>query len=150
MCLDHDENSRSFGKWLLKIGSDHATPPDSLNQNKSGSITIPNYMICCGEEQLINDIYGSIKPFHSTPAQYLYEHVILAPLNERIHLLNNLVLKFLPGLERIFNSADSQIVELGAQHEMRDIPLEFLHSLNASGIPLAHLVLKIGSPVLIL
>jgi PIF1-like helicase len=153
MHLHHDELSQLFAQWLLEIGSSNTTPspPQCLNQNKLMSIKFPNHMLCRGEEDLIEAIYGSIKFQTLSPSsKYFYERVILAPLNEQVQFLNNHVLNLLPGDECVFNSADSQSFEPGAQHDMHEVPLEFLHTLNVSSIPLAHLVLKISCPIIIL
>jgi hypothetical protein len=67
-----------------------------------------------------------------------------------VRALNKTILDLLPGLERSFHSADSYSIESPSQIQNRDILVEFLHTLNVSGLPVSHLCLKIGCPILIL
>jgi hypothetical protein len=41
-------------------------------------------------------------------------------------------------------------MESGTQHSLNMVPVEFLNSLNASGLPLANLKLKLGCPIILL
>jgi hypothetical protein len=54
------------------------------------------------------------------------------------------------GDEHVFHSADSYNIESPSQEQNTCIPIEFLHDLNVSGLPIAQLQLKIGCPVIIL
>ena len=84
------------------------------------------------------------------PPQFFRERAILAPRNIDIRNLNNTILRLFPGDEREYCSADTYTMETPTEHINNDIPVEFLHSLNASGLPVAHLRLKKGCPVMIL
>ena len=50
----------------------------------------------------------------------------------------------------MYASADTQVIEPGMQHSPNVVPVEFLNSLNASGLPLANLELKSGCPIILL
>ena len=52
------------------------------------------------------------------------------------------------GNELTFHSADSIMREGGVDSEF-EYPVEYLNSINLSGMPLAKLKLKIGAPVMI-
>jgi ATP-dependent DNA helicase PIF1 len=54
----------------------------------------------------------------------------------------------LPGETRIYRSADR--AELEGEEENNVYSQEFLHGLNASGLPLHNLELKEGAPVMLL
>jgi PIF1-like helicase len=149
MCLDNDASSVSFAKWLLDIGHRNGCLP--MDQNKPLSMRIPNHMLCQDEEDLIDSIYGSINDRVMSPSpDYFYERVILAPLNDSVRLLNATVLECLRGEQRVYDSADCQTAENGVQQQMHDLPIKFLHSLNASGLPIAHLNLQLGCSIIIL
>ena len=55
-----------------------------------------------------------------------------------------------PGYEHTYTSANSYTMESPTAHENNDMPMEFLHSLNTSGLPITHLTLKVGCPIIIL
>jgi ATP-dependent DNA helicase PIF1 len=61
--------------------------------------------------------------------------------------LNHTILQKFPGVERVFHSADS--VANDSDGELL-YPPEYLNSINCSGLPLAHLALKVGCPVMVL
>lgn len=65
--------------------------------------------------------------------------------------LNKTVLQDFPGQERLFYSVD-EIPNNTPDEEAGQImyPVEYLNSINCSGLPLSHLTLKIGCPVMIL
>ena len=56
----------------------------------------------------------------------------------------------MPGADTIFYSADSIESEPGADSEQESIPVEFLQSLEASGLPSGELHLKPGCPLILL
>jgi ATP-dependent DNA helicase PIF1 len=81
---------------------------------------------------------------------FFQQRAILAPTNNEIRKLNATILASLPGEERTYTSADSYTIENPLGNQNPNIPLEFLHSLNASGLPVAHLRLKLGCPIILL
>lgn len=64
--------------------------------------------------------------------------------------INGKALGKFPGIETVYPSADSAVTEGGADGNDIHHPLEYLNSINASGLPLAKLKLKIGAPIMIL
>ncbi len=107
-------------------------------------------MICANQDDLIQSLYGT--SWHmSTPAlEYFYSRVLLAPLNNNVHKLNAHILRLFPGDVCTFPCADTQVIERGAEHSANVVPVEFLNSLNASGLPVATLELKQGCPIILL
>jgi PIF1-like helicase len=149
MCVENDPTSHSFAQWLLDIG--HGNAGAETEQNWPRSVEIPHNMVCRDEDDLIDSIYSSMNDsISSLTPDYFQEHVILAPLNDSVHTLNANVLDCQPGEVCVYNSADCQLVEDGKQLHTQDLPIEFLNSLNASGLPVAHLHLKQGCPMIIL
>src|SRR5258708_39030682 len=101
-----------------------------------------------GLEDLIRVIYPNISSLN-LPDQYFSEHIILAPCNPDVHSINEHILGKYPGEEKIHYSADSAEDEEGADHP-EPIPVEYLNYINASGLPLSKLVLKVASPIILL
>jgi hypothetical protein len=147
MRLHANDDSHAFAQWLLDIGHGRST----TGQNMSTSITVPDAMHCRSENLLIQSVYDSMTD-HSRvpPPDYFRDRAILAARNDDVRSLNSTILNHLTGNERMYCSADSYSIESPTEHENNNIPIEFLNSLNASGLPIAHLRLKIGCPIIIL
>ena len=144
MRLDTSDDSHIFAQWLLDIGHGHSTPLPTF-------VTMPDFMCCQNEKNLIASIYGSLKNHHPIPPpQCFRDRAILAGTNNDIRRLNSTILARLPGNERIYISADSYSIESPSQRQNNNILIEFLHSLNASGLPVSHLHLKVGCPIILL
>jgi hypothetical protein len=144
----HDtHDSHLFAQWLLDIGYGRLTS----DKNTSTSITIPQLMHSTSENDLIQWVYGDmINQPHIPPADLFHNRVILALRNDDIRRLNNTILCSLSGEEQTYTSADSYIIDSPDDIINQNIPVEFLHSLNASGLPVAHLHIKLGCPVILL
>ena len=56
----------------------------------------------------------------------------------------------MPGQEFIFHSADSIKTEPGADQDAEPLPVEFLRSMEASGLPPGELHVKPGCPLILL
>jgi ATP-dependent exoDNAse (exonuclease V) alpha subunit len=108
-------------------------------------------MCCSSQNQLIEAVYDNLSPDLPVPTpEYFRDRAILSPRNDDVRALNQNILELLPGDVRSFQSADSYSIESPSMIENRDIPVEFLHTLNASGLPVSNLQLKLGCPILIL
>jgi len=146
MRLNRNDQQTQFAQWLLGLG--HGDTVDA--NTASGSITLPPNIVCTDQADLIRFLYGTT-PHESTPLpQYFYDRVLLAPLNDDVRKLNLHILHLFPGTVCTYISADTQVIEAGTQHSPNMVPVEFLNSLNASGLPLAKLELKPGSPIILL
>jgi hypothetical protein len=139
-----NDSSSSFTQWLLDIGHGRSTSP----ADTSTSITVPDYMRCDTEYDLIASVYGSMTHHpQPPPPDFFRDKAILAARNNDIRSLNSTILTLLPGDERTYFSADSYSIDgPTSADENHNIPVEFLHTLNASGLPIAHLRLKVGCP----
>lgn len=97
---------------------------------------------------LINNLYPNINtPGHDD--SYFLDRMILAPRNADVHHVNSEVVALFPGEETLYHSADSTQTEAGVDNDEL-IPVEFLNTLNASGLPISKLALKIGAPIILL
>ena len=146
MRLNHDPLSEQFAHWLLDVG--RGTTVDA--NTGSGCISIPHNMICTDRDDLIRSLYGMLQHTSFPAPEYFYSRVLLMPLNDDVCKLNAHILRLFPGDVRTFPSADTQVIERGAEHSANVVPVECLNSLNVSGLPIANLELKQGCPIILL
>jgi len=74
------------------------------------------------------------------------ERAILAPKNDSVTSINNKILSMFQAHQQTYLSIDN----LTDQDNVIDIPIEFLNSLNPSGLPPHKLDLKIGAPIILM
>lgn len=76
---------------------------------------------------------------------------ILAPTNDIVDTLNNYIMTLIPCDEKTYLSADSSCSFGENNNSLDDIhTLEFLNTINSSGLPTYELRLKIGVPIMLL
>ena len=138
----------NFAKWQLEVGQGKHT-------NDEGDITLPGNFKC--EENDIDSLIATIYPGISTPdfphpEQYFSERTILSTLNTEVDILNAKVLGKFSGDVQVFFSADSipTSEQSGEEDIMLNYPVEYLNSINCSGLPLSKLKLKEGCPIMVL
>jgi hypothetical protein len=143
MRLGEDQSEREFAEWQLSVGQGDHT-------DDNANITLPDHFRCAENtlESLIETIYPNISNFPHPSDQYFSDHILLSARNEDVHAINSHILNNFPGNEHVYHSADSVGSE-GDEEEFQ-YPVEHLNSMNASGLPLAKLVLKKGCPVMVL
>ena len=98
---------------------------------------------------LISEIYPGLS-HHNNSDQYFSKQNILACTNNNVMDLNTDLLKRFPGEEHMLLRADSVELDDEAINEYQPYPMEYLNSLVSSSLPLAHLALKVGCPVMLL
>jgi hypothetical protein len=141
--LGNDIREREFAQWQLEVGHGQHTDAE-------GNIRLPDHFKCSENtvESLIKTIYPNISEPHAD--EYFKERTILSARNNDVDAMNHDILNEFPGEELIFQSSDSVKNDgLGPGEEFM-YPVEYLNSINASGLPLSKLRLKIGAPVMIL
>ena len=139
------EAEKHFAKWQLDIG--HATFINEL-----GSMKLPDHFKCTENTiaSLIQMIYPGINQLPLPPDQYFAQRTILTSRNDDVDDINSEILKQFPGEEREFLTADS--LKNNGENGNDDLlyVVEYLNSINCSGLPLAKLKLEVGCPVIIL
>jgi hypothetical protein len=136
---------RQFAEWQLRVGHGDFTDP-------SDNITLPDHFHC--PENTVESLIDTIYPGVSTtpqPDQYFANRTILCSRNDDVHELNKKILDSFPGDEKIYLSADS-IPAGDGNGEQGDLmyPVEYLNTIQCSGLPLHKVTLKIGCPVMVL
>src|SRR5882762_5390378 len=92
----------------------------------------------------INAINPHVADPEGKPDQYFLECTILSSKNDAVDDLNSAVLEKFPGEEFTLFGVDK------VKGNQDDYPIEYLNSLNVSGLPLAHLHVKLGCPLMLL
>jgi len=138
----NDAQECEFAKWQLEVGKGHHT-------DEGSNINLPDHFACPENtvSSLIDTIYPRIYDCLQHSDEYFSQWVILACRNDDVDDLNHHVLHKFPGQEQVFHSAD-KVVNEGNEELL--YPAEYLNSINCSGLPLAHLALKVGCPVMVL
>jgi ATP-dependent exoDNAse (exonuclease V) alpha subunit len=133
-----------FANWLLKVGEGQIPTIDGLANN---IIQLPNDIVL--QSQNINDLIQLIYPnlsINSNP-KYLVERAILTPKNVDVYSVNTIIMDQFPGEAVEYLSADAIEEQSNSEYQY---PIEFLNSITIGGLPPHKLVLKKGSPILLL
>ena len=116
---------------------DRGTVPFNVNMR------VPN----C--DTLINFVYPNIEKTVPPPSYFL-NRIILAPRNSDIDDLNTAILHRFPGQQQTFYSADAIETEPNNSTDSDHVPVEYLRSITASGLPPSELHLKPGCSLILL
>ncbi|XP_065368825.1 uncharacterized protein LOC135961256 [Calliphora vicina] len=120
-------NEIEFTEFLKAAGNDQLK---KYPQYGDSIIEIPNRLI--GQKSnIIADVYGDIS--ENILSNRMLNSVILAPTNDACSMVNNDVINRIPGEQKVYHSYDQIISE--NQNENNNYPVEFLNSLNLSGLP---------------
>lgn len=133
-----EAGEKEFSEFLLQIGN--GTFPHS----DSGIIELPTSTI---SEDIIRDIYG--EKFDTPEDVVKFCNVaILAPKNDHCQEINAKILDLIPGETKSYTSVNRLISENDS--EILQFPVEFLDSLELTGLPPNKLNLKVGAIVMLL
>ena len=139
--LGCDVSAEQFSELLLEIGNGEYPVVER-------KITIPSDLglVVTTLSDLIVKIYPDIENIMQKSTEWICERAILTPKNNMAAVINKIILDSFEGIEMEYKSVDSVIQSDDAVH----YPVEFLNSLNPSGFPHHKLVLKVGTPVMLL
>ena len=132
------EGQQEFADWLLHLGNG-TLRSQCMASNDRPFIDIPQE---CLSSSLVEDI------FHDVCEDNIGSRVILTPLNEDSLKMNEKIVQFRPGQEKVYFSADS--VQCDTEEEGHQYPTEFLNSITPSGMPPHKLTLKVGCIIMLL
>ncbi|XP_076038998.1 ATP-dependent DNA helicase Pif1-like [Oratosquilla oratoria] len=127
-----------FANKLVEIGEDKINSCDNRIALRFGNrvSTI---------EAIMESVFDNFESNY-TDMDYLSERAILAAINDDVDSLNNEMLEKISGPIYTYNSIDKAI----DTNEEVNFPVEFLNSLEISGMPPHCLKLKIGAPIILL
>ena len=133
--------ARQFAANLLQVGNG-SVPADEEGRIK---LDFLGTYIVHTQEELITAIYPNIETRLPDP-KWLAERVIMAPKNESVHGLNNILIDRLPGELKVYKSIDTTVEVNDACH----FPSEVLNRQDPPGLPQHELKIKVGCPIMLL
>lgn len=138
-----NSSERWFPEWLLQLGDGRLTNNHRLGEEV---FEIPNRMVLESGQSLTEAVFGAeLSPEH----EHLYaKRAILCPKNEDCLALNTKIIQRLPGDMMSYRSIDS--VKEDDPDDVAKFPVEFLNTLQVSGLPPHQLNLKRGTVILLL
>jgi hypothetical protein len=96
-------------------------------------------------EQLINIVFPNLNT-NLGDSSWLEGRAILTPLNKDVDLINEAMVMRTPGQEVVLRSADS----VDDTQDARSFSVEYCNSLNPTGLPKHQIIVKPGTPVMLL
>ena len=133
-----------FSNWLLQLGNGELEVKHDVSPN---TVKIPKTFYC--DE---NEIIAKVFPTGSINANNVNDFIntaILCPKNEDCTKINeHIVQNIVEGDCKVYHSCDSIQSDEGTDNQL--YPLEFLNSLNPSGLPTHKLILKKNTIVMLI
>jgi ATP-dependent DNA helicase PIF1 len=150
----YNPEAAEFANWILQIGNGIVPtlpPQHDLEEDwirLAEPLLLPVHMHT--KENLIKFVYSDLMNNFSNPI-YLKQRMILAPNNEDVDEINDAILEAMPRPTKEYLSADS-IVNIQETNVDANVlfPVEFLNSLKIWSITHHRLVLKKGTPIMLL
>ena len=130
-----------FTSWLIELGNGTLTNEHGLNENM---FEVPAHMVCTGS--IVSEIFG--ERLLARDAEEFANKAILCPTNADVDLINSQVLHLLEGEPRTYLSSDS--IDDCTPDDENNYPVEFLHQLAPSVMPLHQLTIKVGAIIILL
>ncbi|CAK1547956.1 unnamed protein product [Leptosia nina] len=139
--LFSDVESGAYAQKLLEIGEVH------LNTDQEGMVLFTQ-QFCHAvetENELTEQVFPNLQQ-NILDENWLCERTILAPKNETVAKINKKILAEINSDTSVYNSIDTVM----SSDDTTSYPVEFLNSLELSGVPSHNLELKVGVPVLLM
>lgn len=138
--LNNDIESGEFCKNLLEIGE------GKFISDLDNNISLLSVAFMVDDiNDLINKVFPDVQNLYQDD-NYICKRGILAATNQIVNTVNEIIIKMIPGEKVIYKSYNTTVDKMKSVN----YPLEFLNSIEMSGLPSHRLVLKIGSPIMLL
>ncbi|XP_071712983.1 uncharacterized protein [Rutidosis leptorrhynchoides] len=151
-CVSHSDlmEVREFAQWILDIGEGKINLPN----DGEADVQFPEEVLIRSNydpiESIVNSLYPSLHQELGNPS-YFQERDVLAPTNEEVDAINELVLSKISDSERVYYSSDTLFPdELDDLFVQQVYSPEILNGLKVPGVPNHKLVLKTGVPIMLL
>jgi hypothetical protein len=154
LSIDAKKEVESFSKWILAIGEGKVPARAKENETEKCWIKLPPEILLMPIKDnlscIVQTAYPNIETMYDN-IEYLKERAILAPTNEVVDVVNNYMVSTLPGDTKEYLSFDS-IAKGPNMHASYDMlyPIDFLNSINGNNFPSHSLILKKGTPIMLL
>ena len=136
--LDIGNAEGEFATQLLNEGN------GLLDQDSHNQIQLP-FQIIQTEDELITRVFPDVHIQHSNN-KWPCDRTLLAPTNIFVNEMNRRLLNMLPEEEKIYKSTDN----ISSRDKIINYPTEFLNSLEPIGTAPHNLLLKLGTPIMLL
>ena len=135
-----DASAAKFAKDLLTLGDGR------MAHDEEGLIDIRELSrVVQDVDELIDMVFPNVETQYKD-TEWLSQRAILAPKNVMADSINEKLLNKIPGQATSYKSVD----KVTNDAEAVEYPVEFLNSLKISGVPPHNLMLKIGTPIMLL
>jgi ATP-dependent DNA helicase PIF1 len=155
----NSKEQREFAKWVLNVGDGSLLAIAEEEGVIPNWIKIPSHMRLPAKDYSLRGLIRTIYPdhqCHSGDPMYFMQRNILAPKNTNVDEVNNAILESLSKESHMYLSANSLTPTKEGASVVVGIsmdsfyPVEFLNTLQFSGIADHELELKVGVPILLL
>ncbi|KAL4580135.1 hypothetical protein LXL04_016316 [Taraxacum kok-saghyz] len=133
-----------FSEFLMRVGDGEEGAIDGTFIRIPDDMSIPYTDKGKSKDDLIDAIFPSLQ-INGGSSDYIISRAILSTKNENVDEINDQLIDRFIGEQRVYYSFDE------AEDDINNFyPMEFLNSLNVSGLPPHYLRLKIGCPIILL
>ncbi|XP_042756598.1 uncharacterized protein LOC111896242 [Lactuca sativa] len=137
-------NDPRFFDFLLRVGDGKEETLDESYIRIPDNMSIPYTDKTKSVDALIDAIFPSLQ-FNGADSKFIISRAILSTKNESVDEINNKLIERFSGEQKVYYSFDE------AEDDKNNLyPMEYLNSLNVSGVPPHYLRLKTGCPVILL
>ncbi|XP_028791065.1 ATP-dependent DNA helicase PIF1-like [Neltuma alba] len=148
--IEEQKDLQNFSKWLLDVGDGNlGMPHDGIAE-----IEIPDDLLITNYDDPVSAIVSATYPDllqNLSSFDYFNDRAILAPTIEVVNQVNDYMCSLLPGEHVEYLSCDSVCKSFNDNDCFEDLyTIDFLNTINSSGMPLHKLSLKVGTPVMLL
>jgi ATP-dependent DNA helicase PIF1 len=133
-----------FSDFLLRVGNGDEESFEGNFFRIPDDMAIPYTNKNDSKDALIDTIFPSLQT-NGTDSNYIISRAILSTKNEHVDGINDQLIERFCGDEKVYYSFD-----VAEDVKNKLYPMEFLNSLNVSGLPPHYLRLKIGCPIILL
>ena len=139
MRVRHGTINQEFAGWLAEL---------SYRDSLYGPVQLPDYInVVKDRDVFINRIYP-IESVQRADSEFFRSRAILCSRNDSAQEINSVVMETVPSEPQEYVACDTaEDVESGSNDQ---ISAEFLQSISTSGLPPGRMILKVGTPVMLL
>ncbi|PWZ32508.1 ATP-dependent DNA helicase PIF1 [Zea mays] len=151
---EEQENLSRFSKWMLDVGEGKINATAQAGEDEPTWIQIPNELLLLPQGDkiacIVDKIYDDLNKNYMQ-LEYLKDRAILTPTNDIVDSINEHIVSLIPEETKEYLSCD-KVIKAPNTHESYDLlyPIEFLNTLNGNSFPQHRIVLKKGTPVMLL
>ncbi|XP_048591443.1 uncharacterized protein LOC125576114 [Brassica napus] len=151
-----NQDEKEFSEWLLRVGEGRLGAEQEYKEDgyHDQLIDIDDSLICQSFvdplKEVVDAAYGQISSPMNSKTSYT-DKAILTPRNETVDEINAYTISRTDGVSRDYYSSDSfELSDTSSDQNETLYSIEYLNSLEYSGLPSHKLTLKVGAPVMLL